>query len=146
VQRAAWAEALAISTQVRKMAPDDEKASLRLMDLYFKLNREADSQRELAHLIDLYHKSGDISRLIPIVGDMSAAKPKNTTLRKTLVELLIDSGRQDQAVAELDAIGDIQMNAGQTREAVQTIERIISLGPENVEEYRALLIQLQKAR
>jgi tetratricopeptide (TPR) repeat protein len=145
VQRAAWAEALAIYAQVRKLAPDDEKASLRLMDLYFKLNRETDSQRELAHLIELYSKSGDISRLIPVVSDMSAAKPKNTTLRQTLVELLIDSGRKDEAVAELDAIGDIQMNTGQTREAVQTIERIISLGPENVEEYRTLLGQMQKA-
>jgi hypothetical protein len=119
---------------------------LRLTDLYFKLNREAESQQELAHLITLYGKSGDRSRLVPIVADMSAAKPKNTGLRQTLIDLLIDSGRIAEAVTELDALGDIQMNAGQTREAVQTIERIISLGPENVEEYRKLLGQLQKVR
>lgn len=143
VQRAAWKEALAIYLQLRKMAPNDEKASLRLIDLYFKLGRDPELENELNHLIENYEQSGAVAQLIPVVSDMVALRPKSTALRQHLIDVLLMAGRTDQAVGELDALGELQLTAGRPQEAMQTIERIIALKPDNIESYRALLAQLQ---
>jgi hypothetical protein len=47
-----------------------------------------------------------------------------------------------EAIAELDALGELQLEAGLEEEARETIQRIISLGPEDIEAYRQLLEQL----
>ena len=143
LQRAVWKDALQVYLQIRKLAPNDDKASLRLIDLYFKLGRDPETENELAHLITLYEQTGETARLIPVVSDMATLRPKNTVLKNYLIELLIKAERVEQAVSELDALGEMQLSAHQTREAIHTIERIIALSPGNVESYRALLAQLQ---
>jgi hypothetical protein len=44
-----------------------------------------------------------------------------------------------EAIAELDALGEMQLEAGLRDEAVQTVKQIIALKPANVEAYRRLL-------
>jgi hypothetical protein len=44
-----------------------------------------------------------------------------------------------KAVAELDALGEMQLEAGLRNEAVQTVKQIIALEPANVKAYRRLL-------
>jgi tetratricopeptide (TPR) repeat protein len=143
VQRTAWKEALESYRQIRLVEPDDAKASLRLVDMYFKLGRHTETVNELDHLIGLYGRTGESEQLVPIVSDMAAMQPENVVLRNYLIDLLVRVGRKAQAIAELDALGDIQLNSGQTLDAIRTIERIVALGPENSEDYRALLTQLQ---
>jgi predicted Zn-dependent protease len=143
VQRTAWKDALQCYQQIRRREPEDAKASLRLVDMFFKLGREAETVQELDHLIELYERTGESEQLVPIVSDMAAMQPQNSVLRSYLIDLLVRVGRRPQAIAELDALGEVQLNAGQTREAIQTIERIIALEPSNREEYSALLVQLQ---
>jgi hypothetical protein len=48
-----------------------------------------------------------------------------------------------EAIAELDAIGNLQLEAGQTQAAIRTIQAIIRLGPDNVRGYQQLLAQLR---
>jgi hypothetical protein len=48
-----------------------------------------------------------------------------------------------EAIAELDTIGELQLEAGMTQEAIRTIQAIIRLNPENVQGYRHLLAQLK---
>jgi len=43
----------------------------------------------------------------------------------------------------LDSLGEMQLGAGQITEAAQTVERIISLNPKNLDSYRELLAQLK---
>jgi tetratricopeptide (TPR) repeat protein len=143
VQRTAWKDALHCYEQIRSAEPDDTKASLRLVDMYFKLGRNPETVQELDHLIALYERTGESEQLVPIVSDMAAMQPQNAVLRSSLIDLLVRVGRRPQAIAELDALGELQLNSGQTREAISTVERIIALEPENREDYSALLAQLQ---
>jgi hypothetical protein len=48
-----------------------------------------------------------------------------------------------EAIAELDTIGELQLESGMTQEAIRTIQAIIRLSPENVQGYRHLLAQLK---
>jgi hypothetical protein len=51
---------------------------------------------------------------------------------------------KDEAVSELDTVGEMQLAAGLTQEAARTIQAIIRLGPQNVDGYRQLLDQLER--
>ena len=146
VQRTEWKDALHCYQQIRAAETDDAKASLRLVDIYFKLGRNPETLQELDHLIALYERTGESEQLVPIVSDMAAMQPENAVLRSYLIDLLVRVGRQPQAIAELDALGEIQLNSGHTSEAIRTIERIIALEPANREDYNALLAQLQKSQ
>ncbi|MBI5877562.1 MAG: tetratricopeptide repeat protein [Chloroflexi bacterium] len=143
MQKATWKDALQVYMQVRRLVPDDDKASLRLVDLYFKLGRAPETENELAHLISLYDKRGDSAKLIPMVADMASMRPRSTALKNFLIDLLIRAGRTEQAIGELDTLGEAQLLNHQTTDAILTIERIIALKPAKVEEYQKLLAQLR---
>ncbi len=144
VQRLAWKEALPVYQQLRDLSPDDDKASLRLIEVCFKLGLDDEVDKELDRLIGRHEESGDLEMLLPVVSDMSGLRPRNTGLRRRVADLLLKLGRTEQAVSQLDALGDILLNTGQTREAIKTINEIIALKPRAVDEYRALLAQLQE--
>jgi Flp pilus assembly protein TadD len=63
-------------------------------------------------------------------------------LRQRLGEAYLSVGMKEEAIAELDALGELQLEAGLVKEARETIQRIISLGPEDIEAYRQLLERL----
>jgi len=59
-----------------------------------------------------------------------------------LAKLYQQLGRKMEAIAQLDALGELQLEAGQNSEARNTIKRIIALQPDNIDEYRRLLVKL----
>ena len=146
MQRVEWKEAATAYQQIRRIAPDDDKASLRLIEVYFKLDRETEMEKELEYFIRRHQQAGDVETVLPIVTDTSRLRPRNGWLRHRLVDLLLDLGRMEDAIRELDTLGEIQLSAGQKREAIETIERIVTLEPRNVDEYRSLLAQLREGR
>jgi hypothetical protein len=54
----------------------------------------------------------------------------------------VGAGLTAQAVEQLDTLGDLQLQAGLTKEAAATIKGIIGLNPPNVAQYRQILAQL----
>lgn len=63
-------------------------------------------------------------------------------LRQRLSEAYLSVGMKEEAISELDALGELQLESGLEEEARETIQRIISLGPEDIDAYRQLLEQL----
>jgi hypothetical protein len=63
-------------------------------------------------------------------------------LRARLARAYIDAGRREEAIRELDALGELQLDAGLREQAMSTVRFIISLKPKNLEAYRQLLAQL----
>ena len=45
----------------------------------------------------------------------------------------------------MDALGEIHLDAGHTKEAIAVVRAIVGLNPAGVEEYRALLKKLEGA-
>jgi Flp pilus assembly protein TadD len=63
-----------------------------------------------------------------------------------LAQLLVRTGHPEQALEELDVLGDLQLQRGQKEEAKATIRRIIGMEPPDVEGYQNLLNQLEASR
>jgi tetratricopeptide (TPR) repeat protein len=140
MQRAAWQEATPIYQQIRALDPGDEKACLRLIDLCFKQERDDEAHAELAHLA---RQITDPQHLVSVLIDLAGLRPKDAALKNLLVDTFLQMGQMEHAIAELDSLGEMQLSAGQIQEAAQTVERIISLNPKNLDSYRELLAQLQ---
>jgi hypothetical protein len=71
------------------------------------------------------------------------ARPEEMGLRARLASVYARQGMTKQAIAEYDALGEMQLEAGLREEAAQTIQAIINLGPDDVDGYRRLLVQIK---
>jgi tetratricopeptide (TPR) repeat protein len=142
-QRVDWARATAAYESLVTIAPDDEAALLALVDLYFKQGHRDKGLQAFEALWDLYEKSGDTQKLLNITQDAARSCPNESRLLVRLADLYANLGMADQAVTAYDAAGKMQLKAGLREEAVRSIESIIELGPDNVDEYRRLLSRVQ---
>jgi len=137
MQRAGWREALVDYEELKRLAPDDEEVWRVFVGLYFRLGRRKEALEEIDSLVRERRE-----KAIPILRDMIRERPEDMGLRQRLGEVYLSVGMKAEAIAELDALGELQLEAGLEKEARETIQRIISLGPEDIEAYRQLLEQL----
>jgi len=142
MQRVDWKRAIGVYEQIRKLAPDDERARLTLMELYYRFNRPELAIAELDSLLNVYRKSGKIQRIFAILEDAVRERPDNIPLRTRLAQAYLDAGHAKQALEHLDKLGELQLEAGRYEDAKATIRAIIALHPPNVAAYRQLLDQL----
>jgi tetratricopeptide (TPR) repeat protein len=142
MQRVDWKHAVGIYEQIRKVAPDDERARLTLMELYHRLGRPDLAINELDDLIKTYREHGKTQRIFTILEDAVDKRPDDIPLRTRLAQTHLDAGNVDQALQHLDKLGDLQMNAGRADDAKATVRAIIALNPPNVEAYKQLLAQI----
>ena len=62
---------------------------------------------------------------------------------RQLVSYYKSQGQIEEAIAELDGLGDLLLGEGRKEDAVAVIQEIITLGPPNVSDYQKLLEQLK---
>ncbi|HEY4690939.1 MAG TPA: tetratricopeptide repeat protein [Anaerolineae bacterium] len=141
-QRIDWRHALPVYEQIKAVSPNDERARVALADLYFKTNQAQKAIKEIDELLAMYKSTGKTGKIIPILDDQVHVHPADVALRARLAQAYIENRQIPEGIAQLDALGDLQMNAGLKREAVATIKAIIALNPPNAAEYRRLLTQI----
>ncbi|MBN1810620.1 MAG: tetratricopeptide repeat protein [Anaerolineae bacterium] len=142
MQRVDWKHAVGVYEQIRKAAPDDERARLTLMGLYHRLGRPDLAINELDDLVKTYRERGKTKRIFTILEDAVDERPDDIPLRTRLAQAHLDAGNIDQALLHLDRLGELQMNAGRADDAKATIRAIIALNPPNVAAYKQLLAQI----
>lgn len=142
MRRADWKEAVALYEQLVSAAPEDERARLNLIDLYYKLGRNRKADQATVEMIDYYRLQGEVERLLALLEEAVRLQPQQMALRARLAGSYIEAGMRDEAVAELDALGELQLDAGLREQTLDTVRLIISLEPKNVNAYRQLLAQL----
>ena len=142
LQRIDWRQALAVYEQIRSLAPDDEKARLTLMDLYYRFGQPDRAVVELDELLRHYREAGKLPKAITILQERVQEHPDDIALRTRLAQVHLNAGNVSEALQELDVLGDLQLQAGRTKDAIATIQTILRLHPPNAEAYHELLKQL----
>jgi Flp pilus assembly protein TadD len=142
MRRASWHEAAEIYRQLVVAMPEDERARVNLIDLYYKLGRSNDADRETVAMLGYYEADDGGDRSLALLQEMVRLQPHQMALRARLARAYIDAGQSEDAISELDALGVLQLDAGLREQAIATVRFIISLKPKNVEAYRQLLAQL----
>jgi tetratricopeptide (TPR) repeat protein len=135
-------QALRTYEQIKTAVPDDEKARRALVDLNFRLNNSLEAVKELDGLLRLFAQQKRGDQIVGTLEQMVTQMPDDMALRSRLAAVYRQTNRRQDAIAQLDALGELQLQAGIYQEACATIKLIITLQPDDVEQYKNLLSQL----
>jgi tetratricopeptide (TPR) repeat protein len=143
LQSLEWRQALRILEQIRLLQPDDAAARANLIDLNYRLNQEPQALAELESYLAYLAENGLGSMAEAFLQGLIAENPARIPIRRRLADYYSQQGKTTEAIAQLDAIGELYMQAGDIVHAIQIVESIIALNPSNRDDYVRLLKQLQ---
>lgn len=143
IQRLDWESAIDTYTNICEFSPQNQKASVSLVDLNYRLGHKSAAENEIGRFVEQYDISTESES---IYGYLAALKEEITGeeyIIRRLVDLFIHLGQRELAISELDKLGELLLDGGRRDDAVKVIEEIISLGPSNAEAYQKLLKQIR---
>ena len=141
MQRFDWANATTRYEQLLETAPNDEAVLRKLIDLYYKQNKLSEATSALDSILGLYQRQNPLKAL-ELLQDLASIHSSDMFLRQKLAVAYAQNNMTKEAIAEYDTLGEMQMEKGLRDQAIQTIQAIINLGPDDVEGYRRLLAQI----
>jgi tetratricopeptide (TPR) repeat protein len=143
MQRVQWKEAAAVYERILKVSPDDEKARFHLIELHYALGQEDRALRDVDALITRYGEQNEFSKIATLLKELVASNPQDISIRSRLSRFYAEVGMKKEAIAELDTLGELQLEAGRRRDAMETLRTIIALEPDQKEGYTQLLQELE---
>ncbi len=142
VQRLDLRAAIDTYKRIKKLAPDEEKARQALIDLAYRMGNNANAIVELDDLLRLYARTRRIDQIEQMLSELVPLHPDDMGLRARLARVYQQQRRIREAVSQLDALAELQLEADLQAEAIQTIQTIVAMNPPDRESYEALLRQL----
>jgi len=143
LQSLEWRQALRVYEQIRTLQPDDEKARSYLIELNFRLDQEQQALSELDNYLAYLNSNEKQDEALRMLEYLATEYRDRISVRRRLADMYRYLRRFDDAVQQLDAIGELLLNSGDQKGAIQTLEMIIALNPPNISKYQELLDQLQ---
>lgn len=128
--------------EIVELAPSDERAHKMLVELNYNQGNQVEAIKRLDQLMGIYAKKKQINQIVKLLEDLVKHYPNDTGLRSRLAATYRQLNRKDDAIEQLDALGELQLEAGNLPDARNTIKQIISLQPDGLDEYKKLLSQL----
>lgn len=141
-QRFDWARATAAYEQINQIKSGDVEIQRKLIDLYYKQGKTNQAVTMLDQLLSFYERQNPL-KTVEILKDFSGNRPEDMALRQRLAVAYVQNGLNKEAITEYDALGEMQLEQGLRDQAIQTIQAIVHLGPEDIEGYRRLLNQIK---
>lgn len=128
--------------EIVELMPEDEEAYRQLVELNYNQGNQVEAIRRLDKLLNIYAKKKKISNIVTMLEGMIKIYSDDTGLRSRLAAIYKQLGRKSEAIEQLDALGELQLEAGMHKDARNTIRQIIELNPDGAEQYQQLLSQL----
>ena len=143
MQHLDWRQAMRVFEQLRSLEPDDISVRKNLIELNIRLNQSNGAVAELENFLTHLESAGKRSEAIPFLEGLVSDNPQQTVLRRVLAEEFRQAKRIPEAAAQLDALGEALLNAGDRDGAIQAVEAIIVMNPPNQADYQRLLTKLK---
>lgn len=144
MQRFDWRRALEAYKELRQLDSGDESTAITLVGLYYRVGQATNAVRELDKYLNQLVRSRRGAKVISILEDMVSQRPSDPNLVDRLSRLYLQQKRRQAAIDLLDKLGEAQLEAGDNKGAVNTIEKIVTLNPPNVASYEQLVEQLRQ--
>jgi len=143
MQRLDYRAALQTFQRLQQLDPTDEKAATQLVDLMIRLGKITDAQNLIDSMAREWTRLGRQDQVLDWLEELVRVRPEEALLRRKLADTYQQRGRIAEAIGQLDALGDAQIEAGNIPEAILTVRSILSLHPPNVGGYQELLRKLE---
>lgn len=141
-QRLDWSQALNYFEQAYKLDPKNEQTCRQLVDLYYKQNRTSQAIRVLDGLLKEYYQERP-DKAVEFMKELVVINPEDIFLRQRLAISYVKAGHKTEAITEYDALAEMQFTQGMRDQAVQTLQTILRLRPENPEGYQQVIDQIK---
>ncbi|HUN10342.1 MAG TPA: tetratricopeptide repeat protein [Aggregatilineales bacterium] len=128
--------------EIIQLVPEDERAHRVLIDLHYRQRNPVEAIKRLDGLLAIYAKNRQVNRILQLLEELVKVYPNEAGVISRLAAIYRQMNRRDDAIAQLDRLGELQLEAGLHQDATTTIRQIISLNPDGIEDYRRLLAQL----
>jgi tetratricopeptide (TPR) repeat protein len=145
MQRLDWKQAVRVYEQIRTLRPDDQVARRQLIELHVRMAQHQQATAELEGFLTFLETSGRAPEAIPFLEDLIREHEDQAMFRRALAAQLHSQGRTQEAVEQLDVLGEKLMQNGRNAEAMEVITQIVGMNPPNVMDYRQLLAQISAA-
>jgi tetratricopeptide (TPR) repeat protein len=130
--------------QIRTIEPQDNKARIRLIDLYFRLSQDSTAINELDTYIKLLEDSSKRQNILQFLQELVSEVPDKLEIRKRLADQYLKQGKKTESIEQLDVIADALLNMGNRDAALRVLKTIIALKPDNINEYQQAYLQLNQ--
>jgi tetratricopeptide (TPR) repeat protein len=144
MQRLDWKQALRVYEQIRTLSPDDPGIRKQLVELYARMGQQQQATAELESFLTYLESNGRTDDALLFLEDLVKEHADQPLFHRALAQQLHRMGRIDEAVSQLDALGDALLESGKNKEAAEVISQILMMNPPNAQEYRDLLTQIPK--
>jgi tetratricopeptide (TPR) repeat protein len=139
-----WRQALRIYEQIRTLQPDDVQARTNLVEVNFRLGQEQRALSELDNYLSYLSDNNQWDKARVFMENLVEEEPDRVPVRRRLTDLYKHLDQKEEAINQLDAIGELLLEADDKAGAIQTIEMILDLDPANRVSYEQLLHQLRE--
>lgn len=143
LQRLDWKQAVRVYEQIRTLRPDDQGARKQLIELHMRMGQPQQVSAELESYLTYVTSNGKGNDALPFLEDLIKDHEEELVFRRALADQLNRLGRGEEAISQLDALGEAMLEAGRKTDAIAIINQILMMGPPNADDYRQLLIQIQ---
>jgi len=138
-----WRSALKNFEQIRTIQPDNEQACSSLIDLNLRLGQEAQALKELDSYIHSLVRNHQSAKAVQFLEHLISENPKHPAPRRRLAELYRQAGKLQEAIEQLDSVGELYLQSGDKKNAAEVIQTILALNPPRVGDYQKLLAQIR---
>jgi tetratricopeptide (TPR) repeat protein len=143
IARLDWRKGLEVFQRIRDLDPDNEEASAKIVDINLRLGQEKQAAEELDRHLEALVRLDRGGEALELLEELAREHPGKQALHARLAEAYRGAGRTADAIAQYDALGEIQLDAGDVQGAIHTIRTIIDMGPPDIEGYQELIRNLE---
>jgi tetratricopeptide (TPR) repeat protein len=138
-----WRRALSDYERIKRIDPSDDKSHMQIIKLNLSLGQEDQAGSALDDYLGFLVEAGRGQEALGLLEDLTREHPGKQALHSRLAEAYRLAGRKADAIAQYDALGEIQLDAGRIQDAIRTIQTIVDLDPPDLEGYEELLRNLE---
>jgi len=139
-------QACSIYEQIRTIRPNDIAVRKSIIDLNIRLGQPNQAYDEIDNFVANLESNGLRNEAIPYLEDLLEEYPQQIILRRYLAEEYRQAGRKDDAIAQLNTLGEICLDVGDNEAAIQAVETIIALNPPNLDQYQSIIKKLKEGK
>jgi tetratricopeptide (TPR) repeat protein len=143
MQHLDWRQACRIYEQIRTIRPTDMTVRKYIIDLNIRLGQPGQAYAEIDNFVAYLNSNGLRADAIPFLEDLLEEYPNQAILRRYLAEEYRQAGRVEDAIVQLDSLGEICLDAGDKETAIHAMESIVALNPPNADQYQAVIRKLK---